>query len=272
MASFARLLLSLVVAGHRQHIAQLSQLRAHLNPSTSSGTVTVLEIEQASMPADATWFHLRPAGSAQMPTQIVETGRNAASGQWFKRTAPKTAGRGPVGIQQYPFAGSSMFNAGNANEIVPCNLSAVVRARTVTKQSFVVDAWTDRNDLGDNSTAQLLASSPPMAFTFDDRGFSHGLQFDQFAVLDGDPGQGTVVAHPTNATLYNMAKLITWHGFLPAVGKATARGLPMFNLDVTLLASEYTTREFKRPQVNVSYSQPGVYFIGIYGAWSGQYG
>ena len=25
-------------------------------------------------------------------------------------------------------------------------------------------------------------------------------------------------------------------------------------------------------QVNVSYSQPGVYFIGIYGAWSGQYG
>jgi hypothetical protein len=46
----------------------------------------------------------------------------------------------------------------------------------------------------------------------------------------------------------------------------------MFSLDVTLLASEYTTREFKRPQVNVSYSQPGVHFIGIYGAWSGQYG
>ena len=161
-----------------------------------------------------------------------------------------------------------MFNAGNVAEIVPCNLSQAGGGRTVTMNSFIVEAWSDRNDLGDRSRVanKLLASSPSMTFTFDDQGFSHGLQFDQFSMRDGDPGQGTIYAHPTNDTLYGMAKLITWHGFLPIPGKSTpSRGLPMFSLDVTLLASEYTTREFKQPQVNVSYSQPGVHFIGIYG-------
>ena len=161
-----------------------------------------------------------------------------------------------------------MFNAGNVAEIVPCNLSLAGGGRTVTMNSFIVEAWSDRNDLGDRSRVanKLLASSPSMTFTFDDQGFSHGLQFDQFSMRDGDPGQGTIYAHPTNDTLYGMAKLITWHGFLPIPGKSTpSRGLPMFSLDVTLLASEYTTREFKQSQVNVSYSQPGVHFIGIYG-------
>ena len=107
-------------------------------------------------------------------------------------------------------------------------------------------------------------------------------QFENFRcrMVDRDPGQGTVYAHPVEVpavnedgtSLYSMAKLITWHGFLPIPGKVSGRGLPMFSLDVTLMASEYTTREFPIPQVNVSFSQPGVYFIGIYGAWSGQYG
>jgi len=135
-----------------------------------------------------------------------------------------------------------------------------------------VEAWTDRTDLGDGAAASLLATSASMWFLFDDLGFSHGMQFDQFRMADRDPGQGTIFARPTNASMYSrMAKLLTWHGFLPA-GKVTGRGLPMFSLDVTLMAAEYTPREFPVPQVNVSFSQPGVYFIGIYGAWSGQYG
>ena len=194
----------------------------------------------------------------------------------FPRTPPKTGGAGPVDIQQYPFSGSSMFNAGNVAAIVPCNLS-INTTRTIINNSYIVEAWSDRNDLGDGAAAKLLASSVSMSFDFDDKGFSHGLQFDRFKMVDRDPGQGTIYAHPTavnegGSTLYEMAKLITWHGFLPIPGKVTGRGLPMFSLDVTLMASEYTTREFPTPQVNVSLSQPGVYFIGIYGAWSGQYG
>eukprot|EP01047_Picozoa_sp_COSAG01_P079993 COSAG01_NODE_15385_length_1344_cov_1.915663_1_plen_215_part_00 len=173
---------------------QVRQLRARLNPPASSRTVTVVEIEQASIPAGTTWFYLRPAddrGTQQMPTQIVPVGPNAASGQWFPRTAPKTAGREPAGIQQFPFVGSSMFNAGNVAEIVPCNLSKAGRGRTITTNSFVVEAWSDRNDLGDNSSsaasspvAKLLASSPGMTFTFDDRDFSHGLKVSLNAPLD----------------------------------------------------------------------------------------
>jgi hypothetical protein len=226
---------------------------------------------QASIPPLAQWFHLRPADAGlQMPSQIL-AGWLAGSQVWFPRTAPKTGGAGPLGIQQFPFSGSEMFNAGNVAEIVPCNLSANF-SRTIRNNSFIVEAWTDRNDLSDGTAAKLLASSASMSFQFDDKGFSHGLQFDQFKMADQDPGQGTIFARPTDPSLYKMAKLITWHGFLPVAGKFTGRGLPMFSLDVTLMASEYTTREFPTPQVNVSFSQPGVYYIGIYGAWSGQYG
>jgi len=31
-----------------------------------------------------------------------------------------------------------------------------------------------------------------------------------------------------------------------------------------------TTREFPTPQINVSFSQPGVHFVGIYSAWNGE--
>eukprot|EP01052_Picozoa_sp_SAG31_P086314 SAG31_NODE_46954_length_252_cov_0.679739_1_plen_70_part_01 len=34
-------------------------LKARLNPPASSGTVTVVEVDQASIPAGTTWFHLR---------------------------------------------------------------------------------------------------------------------------------------------------------------------------------------------------------------------
>ena len=99
--------------------------------------------------------------------------RHAAAGMWFPRTAPKTEGRGPVGVQQFPFSGTSMFNAGNGTtahqlpaapaahlleqsslrpdtacgagavaQIVPCNLSTH-DGRQTTSHSFVVDAWSD---------------------------------------------------------------------------------------------------------------------------------
>ena len=66
-----------------------------------------------------------------------------------------------------------------------------------------------------------------------------------------------------------MAKLVSWYGYTPT--QATA-GVPSFSLSTNLLGSQYTTREFPTPTTNFSVSQPGVYFIGIYGAWNGDYG
>ena len=45
-----------------------------------------------------------------MPSQILDVldARPAGSGLWYARTAPKTEGRGPVGILQLPFSGTSM--------------------------------------------------------------------------------------------------------------------------------------------------------------------
>jgi hypothetical protein len=243
----------------------------------------VLEIQQSSMPEGATWFRLRGADGRAVPSQM--TGADSSDGLWFRRTAPKPSGLSPQGIQAFPFQGTGVFNAGNVREIVPCNLSA-----SRTSQAFVVEAWSDRNDLSDGSAAKLLASSPAMSFSFDDQGFSKGLKFEDFAVHGSVsvPGMMTVTAQPNNSTAMAMAKLISWYGFNPtppvlgdsgAAGGDTAAGegatadtMPTFTLSTAFLGDQYTTREFPEPTVNVSYSGPGVWYTGIYGAWNGQYG
>lgn len=250
--------------------AAAASLKAQLSPPASSGPCTVLEVQLASVPATATWFRLRSAVGEDMPTQI--TGIDSPAGLWFRRTTPKPKGLSPQGIQAFPFMGTGMFNAGNIPEIVPCNLSA-----SSSSQSYVVEAWSDRNDLGDGVSAKLLASSSPMTFSFDDHGFSTSLKFEDFAVANSAsvPGMMTVTAQPNNATAFAMAKLVTWYGFNPmptvATDKQSTRNelhqltsvLPTFSLATSALGDQYTTREFPTPSVNVSYSGPGVWFIGI---------
>jgi hypothetical protein len=160
---------------------------------------------------------------------------------------------------------------------VPCNLSAH-DGRQTTSHSFVVDAWSDRNDLGDGAAAKKLASSAPMVFTFDDLGFSRGLAFDRFEAADVAPGWVSITAQPTNATLYQQAKEVTWVGFAPpaetdVVGGGGGGALPAFTLNEAAsgIADQYTTRS--QPggtSAFFSVSQPGVHFVGIYGAWNGR--
>jgi hypothetical protein len=237
-----------------------SALKAQLNPAESSGPCTVLEVQHASVPDATKWFRLRSAVGEDMPTQI--TGIDSSAGLWFRRTAPKPAGLFPQGIQAFPFMGTGMFNAGNIPEIVPCNLSA-----SRSSQSYVVEAWSDRNDLSDGASAKLLASSSPMTFSFDDLGFSTSLKFQDFAVADSAsvPGMMTVTSQPNNATAFAMAKLVSWYGFNPMTSVPTGEKatLPTFSLATAALGAQYTTREFSTPSVNISFSGPGVWYIGI---------
>jgi hypothetical protein len=139
-----------------------------------------------------------------MPTQIMGA---FSTGMWFPRTAPKIEGRGPLGIQQFPFSGTSMFNAGNIPQIVPCNLS-LHDGEQRTSHSFVVEAWTDRDDLGvwpAERKGRMLATSNALTYTFDDAGFSRGLSFDKFKATDVAPGWVSIVAEPNNATIYAQA-------------------------------------------------------------------
>lgn len=73
------------------------------------------------------------------------------------------------------------------------------------------------------------------------------------------------------------AKLVSWYGYLPAPSAAAdstsaENKLPTFTLDTALVGDQYFTREFPKPSINVSFSQPGVHFVGIYSAWNGEYG
>lgn len=281
-------------------------LTGRLVPPASSGPCTVLQIDRNPVPPATTWFRLRSAvPGTPMPTPIG--GALATDGAlWFPLTAPKPAGQLPQGVQEFPFMGTGVFNAGNVRDVVPCNITA---PRTI--EQFIVEAWTDRSDLGDGSHAALLATSTAMTFTFDDLGFSAGLKFDTFAVTPSEtvPGLMTVTAQPTNTTAYAYAKLVTWFAFRPTAppaqaqprrqpsrsahhpsssaaslelqagggqgdgqGDASARSgtFPSFTLDTVALGDDYSTRLFSTPSANVSYSSPGVHFIGIYGAWNGQ--
>jgi hypothetical protein len=217
-----------------------------------------------------------------MPTQIMGA---FSTGMWFPRTTPKIEGRGPLGIQQFPFSGTSMFNAGNIPQIVPCNLS-LHDGEQRTSHSFVVEAWTDRDDLGvwpAERKGRMLATSNALTYTFDDAGFSRGLSFDKFKATDVAPGWVSIVAEPNNATIYAQAKQVTWTGFAPPpeppVGAATTEGdkkggaLPVFTLNEAVMGDQYTTRSQPAGTSAVfSVSQPGIHFVGIYGAWNGQYG
>ena len=90
-----------------------------------------------------------------------------------------------------------------------CNLS-MHDGRQTTAHAFVVEAWSDRNDLGDKAAAKLLSTSKPMTFSFDDRGFNRGLVYELKAMdVAGAPGLVALSAQPNNATLGAMASLVT---------------------------------------------------------------
>jgi hypothetical protein len=128
-----------------------------------------------------------------------------------------------------------------------------------------VEAWSDRNDLGDGAKAAVLATSAPLTFTYDDKGFSSAASFVNFSAVETQFGSVTITAKAGNNLTSANAKLITWYGYLP-----TPTG--GFSLDTAILGDQYTTREYPTPEVNVSFSQPGVHYVGIYAAWNGQYG
>ena len=235
-------------------------LVAQLGPAASPRPCTVAEVKQNSVPAGATWFRLKPTDDA-----VTKDTENWPCGYscWYPRTAPKNASRheGPLGIQQLPF----------------CALTDAARG---TNMSLVVEAWSDRNDLGDGTAgAVLLASSNVMQFTFDDHGFSESAAFCNFSAVENANGWVTLTAHATDPAWYAMAGLISWIGVVPNqqqqvtnvyfAANTSVGGLPSFAGD--MLGDAYSVREFSPPSINLSYSQPGVRFVGIYGAYSKWY-
>ena len=129
--------------------------------------------------------------------------------------------------------------------------------------TLVVEAWSDRNDLGDGAKADVLAASAPLTFVYDDKGFSSAASFVNFSAVETQQGSVTITAEFGNPLTSANAKLISWYGYLP-----TPTG---FSLDTAILGDQFTTREYPTPEINVSVSQPGVHFFGIYAAWNGQY-
>lgn len=111
----------------------------------------------------------------------------------------------------------------------------------------------------------MLAASAPLTFVYDDKGFSSAASFVNFSAVEDQQGSVTITAKFGNPLTTANAKLISWYGYLP-----TPTG--GFSLDTAILGDQFTTREYPTPEINVSFSQPGVHFFGIYAAWNGQYG
>ena len=245
VAQLAAAALLLLLAGDAVPLAR--PLVVTLNPPASTRPCTVAEVQHASMPAAATWIRLRPNATAT-PAEWP-CGKRC----WFRRTAPKNGSRfeGPVGIQQLAFC-------------------ALAEAAPGSSIALVAEAWSDRNDLGDGMTARLLASSDPFTFTFNDLGFAEQASFVNFSAVERAPGWVTIRAQPADERWYSMAKLLAWSGYeaTPSTGRLVGSALPTFSGNTGLLGDVYTTQEFATPSVNVSYSRPGVRFVGLAEAYA----
>ena len=184
---------SVLASGAGSEKNGVAVLRAHLLATTSTRSGAVAEVEHASVPPETTWFHLRPAVlPPAKPDGLMHS-------LWLARTPPKPAGQVPQGVQQIPFDAACEFAAG-------CDQSR-------KNFSFIVEAWSDRNDLGGPGTPVLLARSAQLNFHFDDLGFSSGLRFTNFTAREHGPAHVTISCLPNSATLYAMAELITWFGY-----------------------------------------------------------
>ena len=96
-----------------------------------------------------------------------------------------------------------------------------------------------------------------------------------FTAIETQIGSVMISAVPEDPAWFANAKLVTWYGYLPVAASGPPHGaphLPGFSLDTAILGEQYFTREFPKPSVNVSFSQPGIHYCGIYGAWNGPYG
>eukprot|EP01050_Picozoa_sp_SAG11_P005253 SAG11_NODE_362_length_10182_cov_9.886641_10_plen_813_part_00 len=240
-------LLVLPLLGPSPLLAQaLTTLPVTLLANVSHRSNAVALVNVSNVPPQAAWLHIKPTTSSSAPP-------TSAKGWWHPVLRLTTR----AGVQELPFTAACEFESG-------CRASQ-------HKYSYTVQAWSDRNDLGDpSSTATLLASSAPLDFIFDDAGFAHGLRFTNFTATEHQPGHVTISCLPTNATLYNMASQIAWFGFRVVAERSSA--LPMFRIDEDLLDAVYSTRLVSPPRVSISLSLPGVYFVGMYGAFNGDMG
>ena len=215
-------------------------LRVTLLPNASTHRSPVAQVDLSSVPPEATWLHILPT----TPTSAPPT---SAKG-WWHLVLREGA------VQEVPFTAACEFESG---------------CRTAQHNySYKIQAWSDRNDLGDpKTTASLLASSHPLTYIFDDEGFASGLRFRNFTAREHAPGHVTISCLPNNATLYDMTETIPWFGF--RVLAQPPSGPPTFRIDEDLLDAVYSTRLVSPPRVSLSLSLPGVYYVGMYGAFNG---
>eukprot|EP01052_Picozoa_sp_SAG31_P030172 SAG31_NODE_3073_length_4714_cov_2.744529_4_plen_273_part_00 len=216
-------------------------LHAHLLANSSTRSAAVAEIEHASVPHETRWFFLKPTVPPTKPDGLLH-------GLWRARTQPKPTGQLPQGVQQISFDAACEFAAG-------CDTSR-------HNYSYTVEAWSDRNDLGGPGTPTLLARSAPLNFHYDDRGFKN-LRFVNFSAVEHGPGHVTISCVPNSAELYSMAEQITWFGY--DVETTPPSGLPTFRINQAQIDSVYSARLVSPPSISLTFSDPGTYFVGIYG-------
>ena len=251
------LLLLLPLAGGTAGLAA-GAFTARLQWAESPRPCAVVQIEASGVPAQSNWFRLRGVSPGWTFPIFCDSYPDCDKGptdQWFPRTQQN--------LTQYAFYGTQSTISGSG-------------ARSVN--TFVVEAWTSRSDLGDSSQARLLAKSPALVFTFDDKGFSRGLDMGPFSATDTEAGEAIVVAHPTRTDAWSMVELMTWSGW-HFTGKHTAASKrPVFAFSEGLLFEQFTPRQYpltpddRHVHLNVSFSSPGIYYLGMYGVWNGVYG
>ena len=250
---------------------ELAVIDASLEPTTSSRPYSVIRINEGSVPPDTRWYRLDVSPAPSAPSPPGPCWDECCKWPcWFQRHAS-------TGTRAQEFA----FKA------APSHMASVVTR-------VVLEAYNVRGGLSDNETAKLLGQSAELEFQFDDQGFARSLSLVNFSVAEHRPGLVMISATANNATAWKQvtpspslplspslphslphspwdgsqqAQSVAWSGYVP--NPPGASGPPSFAMDSLQSTQVFSAR--LQLALNLSYSLPGLYFVGVYGVFNGDY-
>ena len=229
---------------------------ATLEPSTSNHPYSVIRINDSSVPTNTSWFRLDVSPAPSAPSPPGPCWDECCEWPcWFQRTpgsagGSASSGRGATALQEFAFK------------------AAPSHVPSVTTQ-VVLEAYSVRGGLGDDAAAKLLGRTAELQFHFDDQGFARALSLVNFSVTERRPGQLTISATADNATAWKQAQSVAWSGYVNVTSPPTATGPPRFIMDNLQSTQVYSAK--LQLGLNLSYSLPGLYFVGVYGVFNGDY-
>ena len=222
---------------------------------------------------------LQPTNNAYVALQVVGGAGSLPAGAKYLRLVIDDLGPGGAiarpleWVAAQPKASRLMFAPVNQSSTGPCWYGTAATGCTpdarlaldsAGKVIVHAEAWTDRRLSGSAGTLLGVSAAIDVHYNYS---FSR-LGFDQFGIEDTGPGAASVsftASDPAVAEhiLVGTERGLFFFGRFEITKNRTSAGTPIFN--------RTPQEQFQHPvgKVALSWTQPGIYYVGLFGAWTG---